>query len=144
MRRGAPSTIVGEEIGELLAGGTSPETKHPVRTRAGSACATSCSKGSSGSRPITWAAAATTAAPGEQAQQLRGCHPSGCPHYRSNAIERAWWSERPLRCRFVTEPTTQGRERSPQDRTFAELPIGREEDRTLRAVLVGMLRETGR
>jgi hypothetical protein len=31
----------------------------------------------------------------------------------------------------------------PQSRTFAELLIDREEDRTLRAVLVGMLREAG-
>jgi hypothetical protein len=37
----------------------------------------------------------------------------------------------------------QGRGRSPQDRTFAELLIDCEEDRMLRAVLVGMLRETG-
>jgi hypothetical protein len=33
---------------------------------------------------------------------------------------------------------------NPKTRTFAELLIDREEDRTLRAVLVGMLRESGR
>ena len=33
---------------------------------------------------------------------------------------------------------------NPKTRTFAELLIDREEDRTLRAVLVGMLRETDR
>jgi hypothetical protein len=32
----------------------------------------------------------------------------------------------------------------PKTRTFAELLIDREEDRVLRAVLVGMLREAGR
>lgn len=32
----------------------------------------------------------------------------------------------------------------PESRTFAELLIDREENRTLRAVLVDMLRETGR
>jgi hypothetical protein len=32
----------------------------------------------------------------------------------------------------------------PESRTFAELLIDREEDRTLRAVLVGMLRESER
>jgi hypothetical protein len=31
----------------------------------------------------------------------------------------------------------------PQSRTFAELLIDRQEDRTLRAVLVGMLRDSG-
>ena len=33
---------------------------------------------------------------------------------------------------------------NPKTRTFAELLIDREEDRVLRAVLVGMLREDGR
>jgi hypothetical protein len=33
---------------------------------------------------------------------------------------------------------------NPKTRAFAELLINREEDRTLRAVLVGMLREAGR
>ena len=33
---------------------------------------------------------------------------------------------------------------SPRTRTFAELLIDREEDRTLRAMLVGMLRESDR
>ncbi|MGH9890566.1 MAG: transposase, partial [bacterium] len=53
MRRVAPSTMVHEEIGELLAGGVAPRWTS-CRSSRSSACATSCSRGSSRSRPITW------------------------------------------------------------------------------------------
>jgi hypothetical protein len=43
----------------------------------------------------------------------------------------------------VTEPTSKDASEAPQ-RTFGELLIDCEEDRTLRALLVGMLREVER
>ena len=52
----------------------------------------------------------------------------------------AWCSERPLRCRFVTEPTTQRPPAKPQTRTFAELLIDCEGP-DAPVVLVEMLRE---
>src|SRR5215218_5782998 len=64
MRRVAPSTIVREEIGELLAGGVAPET-NILSALAELGVRYVVQQGLSRSRPIAWAAAATSAVPGE-------------------------------------------------------------------------------